>query len=292
VQRVTLDGDRCTGVVYSVGTEAITVGCSSEVILTAGTVGTAQLLMLSGIGPEPHLRAVGVDVAVNLPGVGSNLHDHQMSGIVYRSAQPVPPGANNHGESIGLIRSTADIATPDVQIMFVDVPLRAHTLPGPATGDGYTLVVSLVRPHSLGSVRLADATPGTPPVIDPNYYADPQDLDAMSAGLRAAREIGEAPSLDRWRDREVLPGPAVTDDESLKAYLRKNLQSYSHYAGTCRIGDIDNGVVDTDLRVHGVDGLRVADASVMPAPISANTNATVYAIAERAAAFIRDEPPL
>jgi choline dehydrogenase len=287
VHRVRLQAGRCIGVEYSVGTEVFAVGCSGEVVLTAGTVGSAQLLMLSGVGPRSHLHDVGVDVVVDLPGVGANLHDHPMSGIVYRSAQPVPDGVNNHGEAMGLIRSDAAIDTPDLQIMFVDVPLREDILPGPDIGAGYTIVVALMRPDSRGSVRLADAAPGTAPVIDPNYYTEPRDLDAVAAGLRAARKIGGAPALDRWRGEEVLPGLEVQSEESMRAYPRTNLRSYSHYAGTCRIGLAEDGVVDTDLRVHGISGLRVADASVMPSPISANTNATVYAIAERAAALIR-----
>jgi choline dehydrogenase-like flavoprotein len=287
VHRVRLHAGRCVGVEYSVGTDVFAAGCSGEVILTAGTVGSAQLLMLSGIGPQSHLHEVGVDVIVDLPGVGANLHDHPMSGIVYRSAQPVPPGVNNHGEAMGLIRSHAGIDTPDLQVMFVDVPLREDTLPGPELGAGYTIVVALMRPDSRGSIRLADAAPGTAPVIDPNYYTEPRDLDAVATGLRAARKIGGAPALDRWRGEEVLPGPEVQNEESMRAYPRTNLRSYSHYAGTCRIGPAEDAVVDTDLRVHGISGLRVADASVMPSPISANTNATVYAIAERAAALIR-----
>ncbi|HEY2198520.1 MAG TPA: GMC oxidoreductase [Mycobacterium sp.] len=157
-------------------------------------------------------------------------------------------------------------------------------------GAGYTIVVALMRPDSRGSVRLADAAPGTAPVIDPNYYTEPGDLDAVAAGLQATREIGEASALDRWRAEEVLPGAEVKTDENMRDYARRNLRSYSHYAGICRIGVADDGVVDTELRVLGIDGLRVADASVMPAPISANTNATVYAIAERAAALIRGKP--
>jgi choline dehydrogenase len=287
VHRLKLDAGRCIGVEYSVGTELFSVGCSGEVVVTAGTVGSAQLLMLSGIGPRAHLNDVGVGVVVDLPGVGANLHDHPMSGIVYRSAQPVPAGVNNHGEAMGLIRSSAAIDTVDLQIMFVDVPLREDALPGPDLGAGYTVVVALMLPHSRGSVRLADPAPDTAPVIDPNYYAEPHDLDAVAAGLRAARKIGGASALDRWRGEEALPGLEVQGEESMRAYARSNLRSYSHYAGTCRIGLDEEGVVDTDLRVHGISGLRVADASVMPSPISANTNATVYAIAERAAALIR-----
>jgi choline dehydrogenase-like flavoprotein len=270
-----------------VGTEVFAAGCSGDVVLTAGTVGSAQLLMLSGVGPQSHLHEVGVEVVVDLPGVGANLHDHPMSGIVYRSAQPVPAGVNNHGEAMGLIRSDAAIDTPDLQIMFVDVPLREDILPGPDMGAGYTIVVALMRPDSRGSIRLADAAPDAAPVIDPNYYAEPRDLDAVAAGLSAARKIGGAPALDRWRGEEVLPGLEMQNEESMRAYARTNLRSYSHYAGTCRIGLAEDGVVDSDLHVHGISGLRVADASVMPSPISANTNATVYAIAERAAALIR-----
>lgn len=153
-------------------------------------------------------------------------------------------------------------------------------------GASYTIVVALMRPDSRGSVRLADAAPGTAPVIDPNYYTEPRDLDAVATGLRAARKIGGSAALDRWRGEEVLPGLDVQDEESLRAYPRTNLRSYSHYAGTCRIGPAENSVVDTELRVHGISRLRVADASVMPTPISSYTNATVYAIAERAAALI------
>jgi choline dehydrogenase-like flavoprotein len=146
---------------------------------------------------------------------------------------------------------------------------------------------SLMLPRSRGSVRLASAEPGTPPLIDPNYYADPRDLETFAAGLRATREIGRAAALDPWRGEEVLPGPDVNDDASLRAYLRRNLSTYAHPGGTCRIGIAPDAVVDTDLRVRAISGLRVADASVMPSAPSANTNATVYAIAERAAGLIQ-----
>jgi choline dehydrogenase len=284
--RIRLDGDRCIGVDYSVGTSLYLVRCSGEVILTAGTVGSAQLLLSSGIGPQPHLRSVGIGVTADLPGVGANLFDHPMSGVVYRSARPVPSGQNNHGEALGLIYSNPEAQTPDLQVMFVDVPLRAATLPGPAFGEGYTLATSLMLPGSRGSVRLASAEPGAPPLIDPNYYADQRDLEVFIAGLRAAREIGRAAALDQWRGEEVLPGPDVNDDASLRAYLRRNISTYAHPGGTCRIGTDGEAVVDTELRVRGMSGLRVADASVMPSAPSANTNATVYAIAERAADLI------
>jgi choline dehydrogenase len=287
VHRVRLEGGRCIGADYSVGTNLQFARCAGEVIVTAGAIGSAQLLLTSGIGPASDLRATGIEVAADLPGVGANLFDHPMSGMVYRSAQQVPAGQNNHGESLGLIRTDPGAGQPDVQIMFVDVPLRAATVPGPAIGAGYTIATSLMLPRSRGSVRLSSADPSSRPLIDPNYYADLHDLHALAAGLRAARDIGRAAALDQWRGEEVLPGPEATNEASLRAYLRQNLSTYAHPGGTCRIGTDLESVVGTDLCLHGISGLRVADASVMPSPPSANTNATVYAIAERAAALIQ-----
>ena len=287
VHRVTITNGRCSGVEYSVGGQTLLVEAATEVVLSAGAVGTPQLLMLSGLGPEKHLREVGIDVVADLPGVGANLHDHLMSGIVYRSAQPVPPGVNSHGEVQGLVSAGIGRHGPDLQIMFVDVPLREESLPGPEVGQGYAIMVCLMAPFSRGSVRLASATPGALPLVDPRYLTDVRDQDIMVAGLGIARGIGRAPALMPWRGEETLPGTDVRDAGQLRGYLRQNIRSYNHYAGTCRIGADESAVVDSELRVYGVDGLRVADASVMPSPVSANTNATVYAIAERAAELIR-----
>jgi choline dehydrogenase len=270
-----------------VGAETLIAECTGQVVLAAGTIGTPQLLMLSGIGPADHLREQGIEVVADLPGVGANLHDHPMCGVVYQSAQPVPPAVNNHGEVQGLLSTGIGEHGPDVQIQFVDVPLHADSMAGPGMGHGYTIVVSLMTPFSRGSLRLASRTPGVPPVIDPAYYTDPRDLDIVAAGLRIARGIGAAPALARWRGGEALPGPEVRDPEDLRNYVRTNIRSYSHYAGTCAIGTGERSVVDTSLHIHGTSNLRVADASVMPSPVSANINATVYAIAERAAELIR-----
>jgi choline dehydrogenase len=290
VHRVLMDGDRCTGVEYHVGAETFVVHCTGEVVLAAGTIGTPQLLMLSGIGPADQLEAIGIEVVADLPGVGANLHDHPMCGVVYQSARPVPHGINNHGEVQGLLSTGIGGHGPDVQIMFVDVPLRADSLPGPDIGHGYAITVSLMAPFSRGSLWLADTSPGAHPVIDPAYYTDQRDIDIVAAGLRIARDIGAAPALSPWCGGEALPGPDVRAEEDLRSYIRTNLRSYSHYAGTCAIGTDERSVVDTGLHVHGISNLRVADASVMPSPISANTNATVYAIAERAAELIRSQP--
>jgi choline dehydrogenase len=290
VHRVLMDGDRCRGVEYHLGAETFVAGCQGEVVLAAGAVGSPQLLMLSGIGPADHLQDHGIEVVADLPGVGANLYDHPLCGVVYQSARPVPPGTNNHGEVQGLLSTGIGRPGPDVQIMFVDVPLRADSLPGPDIGHGYTITVSLMSPFSRGSLRLASTTPGAHPVIDPAYYTDQRDLDIVVAGLRIARQIGAAPALAPWSGTEALPGPQVQGKENLRNYVRTNLRSYSHYAGTCAIGTDERSVVDTNLHVHGISNLSVADASVMPSPISANTNATVYAIAERAAELIRSQP--
>ncbi|GAA1313352.1 GMC family oxidoreductase [Pseudonocardia xinjiangensis] len=285
--RVCVTGGRCTGVEYSVGTTMHTAACSGDVVLAGGTVGSAQLLLLSGIGPQAHLREVGVDVELDLPGVGSNVHDHPRSTVVYSSPVPVPAGVNNHAELIGLARSPLAHGGPDLQFQVLEIPYFAPALPPslPVPGQAYSVAFGAMTPSSRGTIRLADARPGTAPLLDPNYYGDPRDVEVMAAGLRIARAIGRVDALAPWRAEEVLPGPGVRDDdgEAVRRYLFGSLRTYSHQVGSCRMGTDDMAVVDTDLRVRGIDGLRVADASVMPSIVSANTNATVYGIAERAA---------
>ncbi|MFF3253474.1 GMC family oxidoreductase [Actinacidiphila glaucinigra] len=289
VHRLLLRDGRCAGVEYGHAgrTGTVAIGCHGEVVLTAGTIGTPQLLMLSGIGPRAHLRDKGIDVAFDRPGVGANLQDHPVAAVVHRAARPVPPGANNHGEAIGLVRSRLGICDPDVQVLLSDTPGCRTPAADVPDGHGYRIAVSAMRPHSRGTVRLASAEPGALPLVDPDYYGDDRDLATMVEALFLAREIGQARALDGWRAHEVLPGPDVKDDAGLRAYARRTLASRMHPVGTCRIGVDDLAVVDTDLRLHGVDGLRVADASVMPAIPSGDIAATVYAIAERAADLLR-----
>jgi choline dehydrogenase len=286
VHRVLVQGGRCAGVEYSVGSEMLSAGCRGEVLLAAGTVGSPLVLMRSGIGPERHLREIGVDVILDLPGVGQNLQDHAAATVVYRSARPVPPAANSHGEVLGLLRSDSALDAPDLQILFIDVPLNVPSLPGP--DQGYALLVALMAPHSRGSVQLRSAEPHTGPGLDPNYFSDPRDIDVLVAGLDLARTIGRAKALDPWRGAEVHPGPDARSGDSLRAYLRRALQTYHHPVGTCRIGEDNMAVLDTELRVRGIGGLRVADASVMPSIVSGNTMASVYGIAERASALMQE----
>ena len=281
VQRVIVANGECAGVEYSVGDEVRQVYPQRETILSAGSIGSAQLLLLSGVGPAEHLRAVGVDVVADLPGVGANLQDHPWAGVTYAAARPVPPAQNNHADLIAAVRSTPDLAAPDIQLIFADVPYHPPTMPGPA--NGYTILFAALRPHSRGSVRLASPDPTAAPLIDPNLFGDDRDLVTMLTALTMARELGASPALAEWRDQEVLPGSEVHDERELRGYLRHDTGPYWHPVGTCRIGTDPAAVVDPQLRVHGIDGIRVADASVMPSVPGANTNATVLAIAERAA---------
>jgi choline dehydrogenase-like flavoprotein len=291
VHRLVFSGERCTGVEYDVGSQVLRAECAREVVLAAGAIGSPQLLMRSGVGPQAHLREVGVPVVVDLPGVGANLHDHPMTGVVFRSRQPVVGSVGNGGgEAKGTIRTTVGAGWPDVQIFCAIAPMLGDTVPSPARGAGYTIVVAILAPFSRGSVRLASADPKSAPLIDPGYYADSRDLDAAVAGLRAARDLGNAPAFTPWRGEEVQPGLEARDDDQLRDYVRRSVHTYFHYAGTCRMGTDEHAVVDTALRVHGIEGLRVSDASVMPSPVNANTNATVYGIAERAAHLLRAQP--
>ncbi|MFD7898498.1 GMC family oxidoreductase [Streptomyces sp. NPDC059743] len=286
--RVLVEDGRCAGIEYGAGGRGNTARCTREVVLTAGTIGSAQLLLRSGIGPESHLRSVGVRPVLDLPGVGENLSDHTLAGVAYEAAQPVPAGVSNYAEMSGII--TAPIPgyecqeRPNIQFMIAS---HGRTVP-PANGpeNGYTIGFALMNPKSRGTVRLADLEPDSPPVIEPGYFSDPHDLDGMLVGLRIAQKIGAARALDPWRLREAGPGPAMITESELRSFIIDNYVSYWHCAGTARIGTDAMSVVDPQLRVHGITGLRVADASVMPCVPAANTMPAVYAIAERAASLI------
>jgi choline dehydrogenase len=286
VHRLRIENGRCTGVEYSTadGTP-ISIACSGEVVVAAGTIGSAQLLMLSGVGPAQHLRDVGVGVTLDLPGVGSNFHDHVMAPVVYSCTRPLTPGHGGHGEAIGLIQTEYAGEGPDAQLLFIDS--TGIGLPGDdGSVAGYVIAASVIQPYSRGSVRLSGPNPGVLPIVDPNYFGDERDLRTLVAALRVARKIGAASAYDPWRYAEVAPGPGTEDDEALGNFAKAAYQSYFHPVGTCAMGDTDMSVVDSELRVHGISGLRVADGSVMPSIPSANTAATVYAIAERASELI------
>jgi choline dehydrogenase len=283
--RLRIESGRCQSVEYVVDRRAQQIATAGEVVLTAGAIGSPQLLLVSGIGPRAHLQNVGVDVVVDLPGVGRNLHDHVGVGVVSSAS----PGAldlfRDHGLFLIVLPSDPAVRQPDVQLLVTNRPFHSPATPGPQFGS--TRLVWLMTPASRGTVRLRDPNIETPPLIDPNYLADERDIARLTIGLRHARQLGNRASLKRWHEREALPGPEVQDDAAIHDYIRRGMLSYFHHVGTCRMGSDPSAVVDPRLRVNGIDGLRVADASVIPSIPSANTNATVLAIAERAASLIR-----
>jgi choline dehydrogenase len=283
VRRLVIDGSRCTGVQYTAGGQQQTAE-AGEVVLCAGAIGSPHLLMLSGVGPADTLHTLGIAVIADLPGVGQNLSDHPLTPVIYATAQPMPDGINNHSDALAALRTDPALRAPNLHILFLDIPLTPPGIQGPQ--NAYTIAFSLLNPHSRGSVRLASADPGAAPLIDPGFLTDERDVDGMLAGLRLTREIGAAQALARWRQEEALPGASVNTEAQQRDFLRRSTGSYWHPVGTCRIGTDPAAVTDPQLRVHGISGLRVADASVMPSLPAANPNTTVLAIAERAADII------
>ncbi|MGE0216189.1 GMC family oxidoreductase [Mycolicibacterium sp.] len=275
--------NRCTGVEFVHGGRLVTAHAAGEVVLSAGAVDTPRLLLLSGIGPADELEAVDVEVRHDLAGVGRNLHDHPFCGVVYEAARPVPPGRTNLAEVSMLWRSDPGLAGPDMQLMFIHVPFHPPHLVSPP--NSFTLAVATV-PESRGSIRLAGPDPATPPLIDPNYLGTESDVRRMLHGVSVARRIAAAAPFASWRGPEVLPGTAAADENALRAYLCQATSTYYHPVGSAAMGTGPESVVDPELRVHGLDGIRVADASIMPKIPSVNTNAAAIMIGEKAADMI------
>ncbi|QIG45998.1 glucose-methanol-choline oxidoreductase [Nocardioides anomalus] len=284
VRRLRFDEDRCVGLELERDGHLATVHADREVVITAGAVDSPRLLLLSGVGPAAELEAAGVDVVIDLPGVGRNLHDHPLCGVVYEAAQPIAPGRNNHAETSMVWRSEVSLSGPDMQLMFIHVPFHPPHLAAPA--NSFTLAVATV-PEARGTIRLAGPDPATAPLIDPNYLGTESDVRRMVHGVQVAREIAASEPFAPWRAREVLPGPHVTDEAALRAFVARGTSTYYHPVGTCAMGTGADAVVDPELRVHGLAGLRVADASVMPRITPVNTNAATIMIGEKAADLMR-----
>ena len=284
-RRLVFDGTRCVGVEWSKDGR-IERARAAEVVLCGGTIGSAQLLLLSGIGPAEHLRALGIEVVADLPGVGENLHDHLLSPVIFtaeREIGPPSPGLPACQTHV-FWRSRPDLPVPDIQPIHFMVPMYEPWMDGP--DNGFTLLGGMVRPLSRGTLRLTGPAPEDPVALDPNILACEADLESLVAAVELCRQVGAAPALAEWGAVERYPGPSVSTADDVRRYVRETAITYHHQVGTCRMGGDAAAVVGPRLGVHGIEGLRVADASVMPTVTTGNTNAPSIMIGERAAEFM------
>ena len=295
--RVLVEDDRAAGVTYVREGREREARATREVILCAGAIGSPQLLMLSGIGPAGHLRSLGIPVVRDLPGVGENLQDHPRVAVTYESRKELgfataadreralreysrdragPLSSSGVGAG-AFVRTSAHEETPDIQIIPTANP-DANT---------WSLHVALMRPKSRGSVRLRSREPGAHPLIRARYLSDERDLDVLVRGLAIARRLAGQNALAEYRGRELSPGPGPQPGDDLRPFVRENATTFFHPVGTCRMGADPRAVVDHELRVHGVPGLRVVDASVMPALVGGATHAATVMIAEKGADLVK-----
>ncbi|WP_051831837.1 GMC family oxidoreductase [Streptomyces violens] len=300
-RRILFDGDRACGVELADGV----LRARREVLLSAGAIGSPQLLLRSGIGDAEDLKALGIAPVADLPGVGRHLQDHLSVPVLRYAQHPVTltgadtpaniaryllarrgPLTSNVGEAVAFVRSAPDVAAPDLELIFAPVPFVGHGLTPPAE-HGVTIGVILLQPESHGRITLTDADPAAPPCIEPAYLSAPADLRRMVAGVRLADELYDTTALRPHVGGALPPCPKRTDDAGTEAMVRALAETLYHPVGTCRMGTGDDAVTDPALRVRGVEGLRVVDASVMPNITRGHTNAPTIMIAERAADLIR-----
>jgi pyridoxine 4-oxidase len=295
-----LEGGRCVGARLDGPDGPFEARAERGVMLAAGTIGSPLLLLRSGIGPADELTALGIEVAVDLPGVGRNLHDHLLAGgNLYRARRPVPPSKYQSSESLMYIRrggaapaSLPSATAPELVLACVVLPVTTEQFIPPPLGEAYTLMFGFTHPRSRGSISLASADPKAAPLIDPNYLAEAYDREVYLEALTAAQAVGGAAALADWRAGELLPGPAVESRKERLAFLEKAAFTHHHPVGTCRMGMDGEAVVGPDLKLHGIEGLHVCDASVMPSITTGPVNAAVIAIAERASDLLRGRPAL
>ncbi|GAA1193763.1 GMC family oxidoreductase [Pseudonocardia alaniniphila] len=277
-------GGRCKGVRVGRAGAIIDVLATREVVVSCGAIDSPRLLLLSGIGPADELGDAGVRVVQDLPGVGRNLHDHPLTSVVYEASREIPPGASNLSEASLLWRSDDALPGPDLQMQFVHVPFLQPGMQAPP--NSFTLGVATV-PTSRGTIRLRNADPAASPLIDPRYLTEVDDRTRLVQGVEMARAIVADGAFDGWRGAELYPGGETTGADDLEQFVRRATGTYCHPVGTCAMGSGDDAVVTPDLRVRGVENLRVVDASVMPRIVSVNTNVPTIMIAERGAELIR-----
>lgn len=312
--RLILNGRRVEAVEARAPGGVVRVRAHREVVLAAGAIQSPQLLLLSGIGDAEHLSAMGIELWHHLPGVGRNLHDHLASPVHMHTDHPASYGisvramprnvlnvaeyalfrsgplANNIFEAAAFVKTLPGLAKPDVQLVFQPAKRPAASFPFPL-GHGFAISPVGLYPRSRGRLTLAGPDPFTAPRIDPNLLSAPEDVEALIRGVRLVRRIFSSSAFAPYRARETAPGEAVESDSDLIAYIRAQAYTIHHPVSTCRMGSDPLAVVDPQLRVAGLEGLRVADASVFPSIIGGNTNAAVVMIAEKAADMILGRPP-
>ncbi|MEP6874456.1 MAG: GMC family oxidoreductase N-terminal domain-containing protein, partial [Burkholderiales bacterium] len=309
--RILMDGRRAVGVEVRVNGTLTQLKAKREVLLCAGALQSPQILMLSGIGPGAQLQRHGVSVVHDLPGVGANLHDHvdvvqvvnapqftELFGVSLTGAINAIKGifewrrarsgmlTTNFAEAGGFIKSQPNEPLPDLQLHFVIGKLIDHGRK-PTFGHGYSCHVCLLRPKSRGSLKLASGDPFAAPLIDPNFLAERDDMMRLIRGFKLMRHLLGQPALAGHRGRELPASANAQTDQQIEQFIRGHADTIYHPVGSCRMGPGATDVVDAQLRVHGVQGLRVVDASIMPSIIGGNTNAPVIAIAEKAADLIK-----
>jgi choline dehydrogenase len=304
VERVVIENGRAVAVEFKIRGERVRAEAAREIVLSGGAINSPQLLLLSGVGGAEQLRQHGIAQKLELPGVGRNLHDHLDACTIFRCTQPVTydktndvwialqyalfrkgPGTSNIAEAGGFVRSPlAPDERPDIQFHLVPAILDDHgrnRLPG----RGMTLHACHLQPRSRGHLELASSDPTLKPKLHPNYLSDAEDFDrrVLVEAVRISRRLFRSKAFDAYRGEEMFPGDNDDSDAAISAFLRKKAETVYHPVGTCAMGTDAHAVVDPSLRVHGIEALRVVDASVMPKLVSGNTNAPTVMIAERAA---------
>jgi choline dehydrogenase-like flavoprotein len=315
VRRVIIEDKHARGVEIETGGRIGQINAAREVILCAGAVQSPQVLMLSGVGDGSHMQDMGIEVRHHLPGVGANLHDHPSAPVMMEtrntesyglSLRALPHGivylfeyllfrrgalASNLFESAAFLKTRAGLDRPDMQFVFQPARKMLDGFPVPI-GHGYVLNPVNLYPKSRGTLTLSSPDPHAPPVIDTNLLAKPEDFQPIIRGIRIARQVFAAPAFARYQAVETGPGPAIQDDDGLIEFIKSVCYPINHQVGTCRMGEDAMAVTDPALKVRGMEGLRVADASVFPAIMGGNTNAAVVMVAEKAADMIQGKPPL
>jgi choline dehydrogenase len=313
VDKVTIENRRATGVELLTSSGKRRLATRKEVIVSAGSIASPTLLQRSGVGSGAELRKHGIDVILDLPGVGQNLQDHLISSVQHRTESRVPYGitfdklpwvawqviqyalfrrgllTNPMLHVAGFVRTDPALDRPNIQFLL----LPANRSPGGTTGigHGYGLSVMLLRPKSRGAVSIRSRDPSAPPIIDPHFLEDPADMKLLMQGVKLGRRILAAPAWDSVRGPETAPGVEVQTDDEICAYIRRICSTAFHPIGTCKMGKDEMAVVDPQLRVHGIAGLRVADASIMPTLIGGNTAAPTMMIGEKASDMILNKAP-